>query len=344
MAASDSVGSIMRRATSKARGRLDAGEAAAAPAGSNVVLFPPRPEQKAPEEVRGLQLDLVEYIDQARERERQEGRRERAIAEISRRREPSRDGFSSREEGQYLDLLRETVVHGAYRAGGARGGCFALFGRQLGFDLASGFPLLTTRRLDLKPILQGLLRSLTGDAGPGGAPPDSAGDRRRSRGPSDSLVVDQIKAALAAVRANPAGGQVTASPWRRADMDGAASQSAALFQLAIQNDRLSCQVYEPSAEVLFALPLEIAAHALLTLMIARTAGLMPGELVIALGDAHLHTDHLAQAKEQLRREPRRLPRLCLSRDVRSLAAFRAEDFTLEGYEPHPTIRAEAASL
>jgi thymidylate synthase len=309
------------------------------------VLFPPRPEQKAPEEVRGLQLDLDEYIDQARERERQEGRRERAIAEISRRREPSRDGFSSREESQYLDLLRETVVHGAYRAGGARGGCFALFGRQLGFDLASGFPLLTTRRLDLKPILHGLLRSVAGDAGPGGARSDAASaDRRGSRGPSDSLVVDQIKAALAAVRANPAGGQVTASPWRPADMDGSASQSAALFQLAIQNDRLSCQVYEPSAEVLFALPLEIAAHALLTLMIARTAGLMPGELVIALGDAHLHTDHLAQAKEQLRREPRRLPRLSLSRDIRNMAAFRAEDFTLESYEPHPAIRAEAASL
>jgi thymidylate synthase len=328
-------------------------------AGSNVVAFPtgePRPGL-APD---AIQLDLVDFIEGDRERERQEMRRARAIAEISRQKEVSLSGFVSHEEGQYRDLLRAIILNGVYRADRTGVGSFSVFGRQMRFDLAAGFPLLTTKKLHLKSIVYELLWFLRGDTNVAWLKEhgvriwDEWADERGELGPvygkqwrswaaPDGRTIDQITNVLREIRTNPESRRLIVSAWNPADVEAMALPPChCLFQFAVLDGRLSCQLYQRSADVFLGLPFNIASYALLTLMIAHVTGLRPGELVITLGDAHLYANHLNQAKEQLRRDPRRLPRLRLNRDVRNLFSFRYEDFTLEGYDPHPHIKAEVA--
>ncbi len=274
---------------------------------------------------------------------------------------------------QYLDLLRTVREQGVFKGDRTGTGTYSLFGYQMRFDLAHGFPLLTTKKVHLKSIIHELLWFLAGDtnirylkengvsiwdewATDDGELGPVYGEQWRCWPTVDGGVNDQIDEVLSEIRRNPDSRRLVVSAWnpavlpdpRLSPRDNAALGRQALppchclFQFYVVEGRLSCQLYQRSGDIFLGVPFNIASYALLTLMMAQVCGLQPGDFVHTLGDAHLYSNHLQQADEQLARTPRALPKMALNPEVKDLYGFRYEDFTLEGYDPHPAIKAPVA--
>jgi thymidylate synthase len=261
---------------------------------------------------------------------------------------------------QYHDLMRQVLEHGTRKTDRTGTGTLSMFGAQLRFDLARGFPLVTTKKLHLKSIIHELLWFLAGDtnvrylrengvsiwdewADENGELGPVYGHQWRSWPAPDGSGIDQISQVLADIRRTPDSRRLIVSAWNPADIPRMAlAPCHALFQFYVAEGRLSCQLYQRSADIFLGVPFNIASYALLTLMVAQVCELAPGEFIHTFGDAHLYLNHLDQAREQLSREPRPLPRMHLNPEVRDLFAFRYEDFTLTGYDPHPHIKAPVA--
>ncbi len=261
---------------------------------------------------------------------------------------------------QYLDLLR-TVRDGGTRKGDRTGtGTLSVFGHQMRFDLADGFPVLTTKKLHLRSIIIELLWFLRGDtninwlnenevsiwdewADENGDLGPVYGHQWRSWPASDGSTIDQIAGVVERIRKTPDSRRLIVTAWNPADVDKMALPPChCLFQFYVADGKLSCQLYQRSADIFLGVPFNIASYALLTHMIAHVTGLKVGEFVHTLGDAHIYLNHLEQADEQLRRTPLVLPRLVMKRDVKSLDEFVYEDFDIIGYEAHPSIAAPIA--
>jgi len=260
----------------------------------------------------------------------------------------------------YLDLLDHVLRTGAQKADRTGTGTRSVFGAQLRFDLASGFPLVTTKKLHLRSIVHELLWFLQGDtnvrylqehkvgiwdewADANGELGPVYGKQWRSWATPDGRTIDQIQWVLDEIKRNPDSRRLIVSAWNVADIPRMAlAPCHAFFQFYVAEGRLSCQIYQRSADIFLGVPFNIASYALLTMMVAQVTGLKAGELVHTLGDAHLYLNHLDQAREQLSRTPRALPVMRLNPEVRDLFAFRYEDFALEGYDPAPAIRAPIA--
>ena len=276
----------------------------------------------------------------------------------------------------YLDLLRTILDRGKDRADRTGTGTRGIFGHQMRFDLREGFPLVTTKKLHVKSIMHELLwfvRGEThvkplqdagvriwndwataeqtarfgrqeGDLGPVyGHQWRNFGASRKADGTYEKDGVDQLKRVLHDIKENPNSRRLLVTGWNPKEADQVALPPChTLFQLYVQDGELSCQLYQRSADVFLGVPFNIASYALLTMMIAHVSGLRVGDFVHTFGDAHLYKNHLDQARLQLEREPRKLPRMILNPDVSDLFAFRFEDFTLGGYDPHPHIAAEVS--
>ena len=270
---------------------------------------------------------------------------------------------------QYLDLMRRVREHGVKKTDRTGTGTLSIFGHQMRFDLAQGFPLVTTKKLHLKSIIHELIWFLSGDtntrylkengvriwdewadengdlgpvygkqwrswAAPMGEGPSSTGPAR---------AIDQIAEVVETLKTTPDSRRIIVSAWNPADIpDMALAPCHCLFQFYVAEGRLSCQLYQRSADVFLGVPFNIASYALLTMMMAQVTGLEPGELVHTFGDAHLYLNHLDQADEQLRRTPRKLPRMETNPSVKSIFKFKYEHFKLVGYDPHPHIAAPIA--
>jgi len=260
----------------------------------------------------------------------------------------------------YLDLLSHVLEHGTRKSDRTGTGTLSVFGYQMRFDLARSFPLLTTKKIHTKSVIHELLWFLQGSTNVaylrehGVTIWDEWADAKGELGPvygyqwrswptPSGAHIDQIAQVLAQLRANPDSRRLIVSAWNVADIPKMAlAPCHALFQFYVADGRLSCQLYQRSADIFLGVPFNMASYALLTLMVAQVTGLKPGEFVHTLGDAHLYLNHLEQAKEQLGRAPRSLPVMRLNPDVKDLFAFRYEDFTLEGYDPHAAIKAPIA--
>ena len=263
-------------------------------------------------------------------------------------------------ERQYLDLLDDVLAHGARKTDRTGTGTLSVFGRQLRFGLGESFPLLTTKKLHVKSIIYELLWFLRGDTNVrwlqerGVTIWDEWADEQGNLGPvygyqwrhwrtPDGREIDQIQNLIDNLRSRPDSRRHIVSAWNPADVDKMALPPChALFQFYIAEGRLSCQLYQRSADLFLGVPFNIASYSLLTLMVAQVTDLEPGEFILTLGDAHLYLNHLEQAREQLKRSPRPFPRMRLNSARRELLEFEYEDFTLEGYEPHPAIKAPIA--
>jgi thymidylate synthase len=263
-------------------------------------------------------------------------------------------------ERQYLDLLAEVLESGARKTDRTGTGTLSVFGRQLRFELDGSFPLLTTKKLHLKSIIVELLWFLRGDTNVkwlqqrGVSIWDEWADENGELGPvyghqwrhwrtPEGGEIDQIVKLIESLKQKPDSRRHIVSAWNPAEVDRMALPPChALFQFYVANGRLSCQMYQRSADLFLGVPFNIASYALLTLMVAQATGLKPAEFVLTLGDAHLYLNHLEQAREQIGRTPRPFPRIRLNPAVTDLFAFNYEDFTLEGYEPHPAIKAPIA--
>lgn len=261
---------------------------------------------------------------------------------------------------QYLDLLRHVRQRGTRKADRTGTGTLSVFGYQMRFDLAAGFPALTTKRLHMKSVIHELLWFLSGDTNVrslqehGVSIWDEWADAEGELGPvygaqwrrwrsADGTQVDQISRVVEEIRCNPDSRRLVVSAWNPAEIDRMAlAPCHALFQFHVADGRLSCQLYQRSADVFLGVPFNIASYALLTLMVAQVTDLQPGEFVHTLGDAHLYLNHLQQADLQLQRDPLPLGRMRLNPAVRSIFDFRYEDFQLEGYRCHPPIPAPIA--
>lgn len=261
---------------------------------------------------------------------------------------------------QYLDLLDKIMTDGTVKSDRTGTGTRSIFGYQMRFDLSDGFPLLTTKRLHLRSIIHELLWFLAGDtnigylhdnkvtiwdewASPEGDLGPIYGYQWRSWPAPDGRHIDQISAVVDSIRNNPDSRRHIVSAWNVADLDRMALPPChALFQFYVADGRLSCQLYQRSADVFLGVPFNIASYALLTMMMAEVTGLVPGDFVHTLGDAHVYLNHTEQAAEQLTRPPRPLPVMKLREGVDSIFDFRYEDFTLEGYDPWPSIKAPIA--
>ena len=261
---------------------------------------------------------------------------------------------------QYLDLMRHVLEHGHPKSDRTGTGTLSVFGWQMRFDLAQGFPLLTTKKLHTKSIIHELLWFLQGDTNirylkeHGVSIWDDWADANGDLGPvygyqwrswqtPDGRSIDQIAQLVDGLKKNPDSRRHIVSAWNPADIERMKLPPChALFQFYVADGRLSCQLYQRSADIFLGVPFNIASYALLTLMVAQVCGYRPGDFVHTLGDAHLYSNHLVQARLQLTRVPRPLPQLRINPEVRDLFAFRFEDFTLEGYDPHPHIAAPVA--
>ena len=261
---------------------------------------------------------------------------------------------------QYHDLLRHILKHGTRKSDRTGTGTLSCFGHQMRFDLAEGFPMLTTKKLHLKSIIHELLWFLQGNTNikylqeNGVKIWDEWADEQGELGPvyghqwrhwptPSGEQIDQIAQVVEAIRKNPDSRRLIVTAWNPADVDRMALPPChCLFQFYVADGRLSCQLYQRSADIFLGVPFNIASYALLTLMIAQVTGLKPGEFVHTLGDAHLYLNHLEQAELQLTRKPYPLPVMRLNPEVTDLFAFRYEDFTLEGYRFHPHIPAQVA--
>jgi thymidylate synthase len=260
----------------------------------------------------------------------------------------------------YLDLMRHVLEHGTRKSDRTGTGTLSVFGAQLRFDLNAGFPLLTTKKVHLKSIIHELLWFLKGETNVrylkenGVSIWDEWADAKGELGPvygyqwrswpaPDGRHIDQITQVLGQLRRNPDSRRMIVSAWNVADLDKMALMPChAFFQFYVADKRLSCQLYQRSADIFLGVPFNIASYALLTMMVAQVTGLAPGEFVHTFGDAHLYLNHLEQAHLQLSRAPKALPTLRINPAVKDIFAFRYEDFVLEGYEPHPHIKAAVA--
>ena len=260
----------------------------------------------------------------------------------------------------YLDLLRHILDRGVAKSDRTGTGTLSTFGYQMRFDLAAGFPLVTTKKLHLKSIIYELLWFLRGEtnvaylkehgvsiwnewADNEGELGPIYGYQWRSWPTGDGQHIDQIGDVVERLRTDPDSRRLIVSAWNVGQISQMALPPChVMFQFYVAEGKLSCQLYQRSADVFLGVPFNIASYALLTLMVADVANLAPGEFIHTLGDAHLYTNHLDQAKLQLSREPRRLPTMKLRPGVESILDFRYEDFTLEGYDPHPHISAPVA--
>ena len=260
----------------------------------------------------------------------------------------------------YLELMRHVLQHGVAKSDRTGTGTLSVFGYQMRFDLSAGFPALTTKKLHLKSIIHELLWFLRGDSNiaylkeNGVTIWDEWADANGDLGPvygvqwrswprPDGSHIDQISEVVAAIKKNPDSRRLIVSAWNVADIERMALPPChAFFQFYVADGRLSCQLYQRSADIFLGVPFNIASYALLTLMVAQVTGLRPGDFVHTLGDAHLYTNHLEQARLQLTRAPRALPTMVLNPNVTSLFDFKFSDFTLENYDPHPAIKAPVA--
>ena len=263
-------------------------------------------------------------------------------------------------EQAYLDLMRHVLERGHRKSDRTGTGTLSTFGWQMRFDLADRFPLLTTKKLHLKSIIYELLWFLRGDtnvhwlqergvtiwdewADASGELGPVYGYQWRSWPARDGTTIDQIARVVESIKRKPDSRRHLVTAWNPADVDRMALPPChALFQFYVAEGRLSCQLYQRSADIFLGVPFNIASYALLTLMVAQVTGFKPAEFVLTLGDAHLYLNHLDQARAQLARTPRPFPQMKLNPAVRGLFAFQYEDFTLEGYDPHPAIKAPIA--
>jgi thymidylate synthase len=261
---------------------------------------------------------------------------------------------------QYLDLMELILSRGVEKRDRTGTGTLSVFGHQMRFDLNDGFPLVTTKKLHVKSIIYELLWFLRGDtnvkylnehgvsiwdewADEGGDLGPVYGQQWRSWPAADGETIDQMSGIIAEIRRNPDSRRLIVSAWNPAEVGKMALPPChCLFQFYVVDGRLSCQMYQRSADVFLGVPFNIASYALLTLMVAQATELEPGEFVHTFGDAHLYLNHLDQARLQLTRTPRRLPTMQLNPAVKDLFGFRYEDFALAGYEPHPHIKAKVA--
>lgn len=261
---------------------------------------------------------------------------------------------------QYLDLMRHVRDHGVKKTDRTGTGTLSVFGHQMRFDLSQGFPLVTTKKLHLRSIIHELLWFLQGNTNirylkdNGVRIWDEWADENGDLGPvygyqwrnwptPDGRHIDQISQVIAQLQHNPDSRRIIVSAWNVADIDNMALPPChAFFQFYVAEGKLSCQLYQRSADIFLGVPFNIASYALLTLMMAQVTGLKPGEFVHTLGDAHLYLNHLEQVELQLSREPHPLPQIKLNPQITDLFAFSYDDFELVGYEHHPHIKAEVA--
>jgi thymidylate synthase len=263
-------------------------------------------------------------------------------------------------EEQYLDLLRLILDAGVDRGDRTGTGTRSIFGHQMRFDLAAGFPLLTTKKVHLKSIIYELLWFLRGEtnvrwlqergvtiwdewADSEGQLGPVYGSQWRSWPDGKGGSIDQIANVVHSIRTKPESRRHIVTAWNPAELDEMALPPChCLFQFYVAEGRLSCQLYQRSADMFLGVPFNIASYALLTMMVAQVTGLRPGEFVHSFGDVHLYANHFEQAKLQLTREPRQMPRMTINPDRQSIFDFAYEDFTLTGYDPHPGIKAAIA--
>jgi thymidylate synthase len=261
---------------------------------------------------------------------------------------------------QYLDLLRHVLETGVQKGDRTGTGTLSVFGHQMRFDLQRGFPALTTKKLHMKSVIYELLWFLSGNTNVkwlqerGVTIWDEWADAKGELGPvyghqwrswpaADGSTIDQMTNVIAQIRKNPDSRRLIVSAWNVADVDKMKLPPChTLFQFYVAQGRLSCQLYQRSADIFLGVPFNIASYALLTMMIAQVCKLEPGDFVHTLGDAHLYLNHLEQAKLQLSRAPRPLPTMSLNRAIDSIYDFQYEDFRLESYDPHPGIKAPIA--
>jgi thymidylate synthase len=261
---------------------------------------------------------------------------------------------------QYLDLVRHVLDTGVHKGDRTGTGTLSVFGHQLRFDLSRGFPAVTTKKLHMKSVVYELLWFLSGStnvrwlqergvtiwdewADAAGELGPVYGHQWRSWPAPDGATIDQITNVIELIRKSPDSRRLIVSAWNVAEVDKMKLPPChTLFQFYVAGGRLSCQLYQRSADLFLGVPFNIASYALLTMMVAQVCDLEPGEFVHTFGDAHLYLNHVDQARLQLAREPRPLPTMRLNRQVRSIYDFKYEDFQLEGYDPHPAIKAPIA--
>jgi len=260
----------------------------------------------------------------------------------------------------YLDLMQHILDKGASKTDRTGTGTLSVFGAQLRFDLQQGFPLLTTKKVHLKSIIHELLWFLKGETNiaylkeNGVTIWDEWADEKGELGPvygyqwrswpaPDGRHIDQISKVVEEIRSNPDSRRLIVSAWNVADIDRMAlAPCHAFFQFYVVDGKLSCQLYQRSADFFLGVPFNIASYALLTMMVAQVCGLKPGDFVHTFGDCHLYLNHLEQTREQLSRQPKMLPRMVINPEVTSLFDFQYDDFSLVGYDPHPAIKAPVA--
>jgi thymidylate synthase len=261
---------------------------------------------------------------------------------------------------QYQDLMRHVLEHGHKKEDRTGTGTLSVFGYQMRFDLAEGFPLLTTKKVHLKSIIHELLWFLQGSTNiqylkdHGVSIWDEWADEQGNLGPvygyqwrnwpkPDGTHIDQISQVVSMIKKNPDSRRLIVSAWNVADVDQMKLPPChAFFQFYVADGKLSCQLYQRSADIFLGVPFNIASYALLTMMVAQVCGLKLGDFVHTLGDAHIYLNHLEQTREQLSREPRALPTMRINPEVQDIFGFKFEDFTLENYDPHPAIKAPVA--
>ncbi|MBM4762041.1 thymidylate synthase [Bacillus sp. B15-48] len=257
---------------------------------------------------------------------------------------------------QYLDLCNHLLENGTKKEDRTGTGTLSTFGYQMRFDLQAGFPLVTTKKLHLRSIIHELLWFLKGDtnvkylqdngvriwnewADENGELGPVYGHQWRSWPTPDGKSIDQISNLIDQIKKNPDSRRLIVSAWNVADMDNMALPPChCLFQFYVAEGKLSCQLYQRSADVFLGVPFNIASYALLTMMVAQVCDLEPGDFIHTMGDAHIYSNHIEQVKLQLTREPRALPKMKLNADVKDISGFCFGDFTLEGYDPHPHIK------
>ncbi len=260
----------------------------------------------------------------------------------------------------YLNLMQHVLDHGTQKSDRTGTGTLSVFGYQMRFDLAEGFPLVTTKKCHLKSIVHELLWFLQGDTNikylkeNGVSIWDEWADEQGNLGPvygkqwrswatPDGRTIDQITEVIAQIKKNPDSRRLIVSAWNVGELDKMAlAPCHALFQFYVADGKLSCQLYQRSADIFLGVPFNIASYALLTLMIAQVCELKPGDFVHTLGDAHLYLNHLEQTRLQLAREPKTLPVMRINSKVTDIFTFKFDDFSLEGYDPHPPIKAPVA--
>ena len=261
---------------------------------------------------------------------------------------------------QYLDLMRRALDTGIGKTDRTGTGTLSVFGHQMRFDLADGFPLVTTKKIHLKSVIHELLWFLSGDtnirylrehgvriwdewADENGDLGPVYGAQWRSWPTAEGGTIDQLRLVLEQIRSRPDSRRLIVTAWNPAEVDKMALPPChCLFQFYVADGKLSCQLYQRSADIFIGVPFNIASYALLTMMVAQVSGLKHGEFVHTFGDAHLYSNHVEQARQQLQREPRPLPRLTLNPEVGSLFDFVYDDVAVTGYDPHPHIKAAVA--